>query len=111
MKERLRVRDLDFAAGFDLASQLEEQRGDLGATIEVGFDSAQHAAVLPECALLSRAAVRVTCGDELDRAERAVTLGRHVAIVPRRWLTAIRRLHVARLREATDFPGQRLWTN
>ena len=81
MEERPRVGKVDRAAGVELAPQLQEQCRNLGLTVEVGLDPAQHATVLPECALLAGAAIGVTLGNQLDRAERAVAFGRHARIL------------------------------
>ena len=92
MEECLRVGDCDRPACIELTAQVEQQRCDFWPVVEVGLDPAEHAAVLPERARLSRTAIGVTFGDQLDRAERTVVLSGQTAIVPQGRLTAIRRL-------------------
>jgi len=90
VEERLCVGDCERSARVELAAQVEKKRSDLGPAIEVGLDATQHATVLPERAGLSGATIGVTFGDQLDRAERAMAVGGHAAILPRRWLAVIR---------------------
>src|SRR5262245_58016656 len=69
--------DADLASGLQLAAQVDEVPGDLWSFAQLRLDPRQHAAVLPERALLTRAAVGVPVRDQLDRAERHVVLVGH----------------------------------
>ena len=82
----VRLLERDLAARLELAPEVDEDPGDLGPVGEVGLDASEDAAVLPESALLAGAALGVSLGDQLDRAQGAVLAARlhgsTVAAVP-----------------------------
>lgn len=80
----VRLLDLDDAARFELATEVEQQVGHLGAAAELALDPSERAAALPERAVLARATLGVALGDQLDRAElMMLVLGLHAARLPR----------------------------
>ncbi len=66
------VLDLDGSPRFELPPQAEQDLRDLRPVVELAFDTGERASVIPECAGLSGAALGMTFGDELDRAELTV---------------------------------------
>ena len=91
---RARSLELDLATRLELLAQFEQDPRYFGPAVEYHLDAGERATVIPESALLARAASGVPRCDQLDRAEGMV-LGLapvvHAAIVPPPTPCAIRR--------------------
>ena len=68
----VRLLELDHATRLELPPQVEQDLRDVGPAVELGFDPHEHAAPVPERAVLARTPLGVPLCDQLDRAELPV---------------------------------------